>query len=90
MQASYDTSEVTRRFLAGQYAERNDLVREFTQAIANTAAMRHLLAEIGQEAAANNLGPVQVLSLGLMYGLTLGVLLEKERAERSKEAQKNG
>lgn len=80
----YDVSNVVKAFLNEQYPQRADLIKHFRQEINDTPACKALLAEVAQKAMEHQLGPVAVLGCGLMYGMALGVLMEKDRTERSR------
>ena len=84
MRARYDVNGVTEEFLAGRCKDRPDLVKEFVAALnQNCGPTAALLAELGHELIDKEyMNPLQVMKLCLMYGMTLGVLLEKERNER--------
>jgi hypothetical protein len=84
----FDISNVIAAFLRGQYPERPELVREMTKAFAMPSqAIKHLVDEVGNHAAQNNCTPVQTVGVGIMYGLVLGILLERDRVGRSRIIQ---
>jgi hypothetical protein len=84
---NYDVSGVVTAFLNRQLPERAELVRFFHTEIFTLPAVKELMAAVATEAMAQKLDPVNVLALGLNYGLAIGVLLEKERAERERRLQ---
>jgi len=76
---------VTRAYVDNKFgAERGELFISLMQEIQSSGAVRHLLSEAAQEAYAQGLGPVDVLALGMNYGMALGVLMERERAGRQR------
>jgi hypothetical protein len=79
----YDVTGITQEFLVNRIPERAELVRFFTGAM-NARVVKALVAEIGNAAANNGTSPIQTVGLGLMYGMTLGVLLEKDRVRRER------
>lgn len=81
----HDVNEVTGEFFKGVYgAERRELLSHFQQEIMASRNVKLLLSEIASEAMGQNLSPVNVLALGLNYGLALGVLMEQEKSQRSR------
>ena len=83
--AQFDVTEVVREFLGGAYArERNELISEFSRAFEENRALKLMLAEIGAECADLKDKPIRAVGRGMMYGMALGVLLERERELRSK------
>jgi len=84
MPIQHDVSEVIKQFLAGKCSERGELIREFSLAIQHNLQTKLLLSEICHEAINSKLTPLHSVALGMMYGMTLGVLMEKERTERAR------
>lgn len=80
----YDVSQVVAQFLANKFPERRELVHEITDAMRDNIVVQNLLVEIGQNAVKNRMMPVDCIGLGVMYGMVLGILLEKEYRERGK------
>jgi hypothetical protein len=74
----FDVGGVAAGFTAKRFPERGELVKEFTAAMEHPA-VKMLAAEIGQHAVENSATPVQVLGMGMMYGMVIGVLCEKYR-----------
>lgn len=89
MSNKFDITEMSRAFRFSQLdtSERAELMREFQHAVNHNEQLKRLLAEVGMLAHEHGHGPVGVLKLGMAYGLTLGVLMERERLRRNaKEA----
>ena len=80
--AIYDVNEVIAHFQRGGFPERKNLIEEISRGLASSPAAKRLLAEIGYNAMQNEMVPTEALSLGIMYGVVLGILMEKERARR--------
>ena len=79
--AQYDVDQIIRQFAADKCPECGALVREMTQELTASRARVLLIEEIAEGCLANNLPPGQALSVALMYGVVLGILLEKHRVE---------
>jgi hypothetical protein len=79
---SYDFDIVVREFLNNHYPERAELVLEVGKAVRSLPIMRMLGSEVAQEAMAGSTSPEQVIAIGLLYGMTIGILLEKEKSSR--------
>lgn len=78
--ANYDVSEIVKNFLNNLYGStRQELMKEFREATVDNTQVKHLLAEIGYEAISKKLKPTDCIHLGLIYGMTLGVIAERER-----------
>jgi hypothetical protein len=82
----FDVSNVVNEFLKHNTPERRELIKEFREEVIRNPAMRRLVAEVGQEAVHNQADPVMCIGLGLLYGMVLGVFLERDRQERGRRA----
>ena len=82
MAVNYDVSEVINMFRNHRFSERADLMTEIQNAMRDSLPTKLLIAEIGEQAFQNSANPVQVIGLGLWYGIVLGILMEKERLGR--------
>jgi hypothetical protein len=80
----FDVGAICQGFQGKQFPERAELVKEFTKAMEHPS-VKMLAAEIGAHAVDNNANPLQVLGLGLMYGMVIGVLCEKYRRKTPNE-----
>ena len=80
----FDVPGIVQGFQAKQFPERGELMKEFTKAIEHPS-VKLLAAEIGAHAVDKNCNPIQLLGLGMVYGMTLGVLCEKYRRPNSDE-----
>lgn len=88
MPANYDVDEVINQFLhGGMESDRRELMREFTDAMRSSNRSKELVIEIGHHAQTNGLRPTDMIALGVIYGMSLGVLMEKERAARRKRVE---
>jgi len=74
----YDVPGIVQEFNSHRFPERAELVKEFTAAM-DHPSVKILASEIGAQAVDSKANPMQVLGLGLMYGMVLGVLCEKHR-----------
>jgi hypothetical protein len=75
----FDITEVTRQFLANQLPERYDLIREFREWVATTNQGKMFVAEVCGEALMQKAMPTDLAGIALMYGMALGVSLERHR-----------
>jgi hypothetical protein len=83
MSLNYDLTNVIAAFLENTNpSERAELVRFFGQEIRTSRAGKILVGQIGTHCVEGGTNPIQLLQMGIMYGMVLGVLLEKDKAER--------
>lgn len=83
MPARYDVEQIIREYWRGANSERAALVKEFRQAVIHGGPeFKLFLAEVAEECHKNKLQPVNALACAMMYGMTVGVLCERERALR--------
>lgn len=79
----YDVTNVLAAFHKRMYEERPKLMEYFRDRYNNqdmlTAA---LFKEIADTVISQRYGPLQTLMMGVVYGSTLGVLMEADRLER--------
>lgn len=87
MPAKYDVSEVTKQLLRNTLDGRAELMKEMSDNIRDCNEVKRLLIQVGKHAVEGGSTPLQLMQLGLMYGMVLGVYLEKERAARSRIIQ---
>jgi len=81
----HDVNEVITMYLKGHFGkERGELFQMIHQEMLASKAAKHLLAEVAQEACTQGYDPVNLLALGLNYGLVVGIFLERERANRKR------
>lgn len=80
----FDVGGVAAGLSAKRFPERAELVKEFTAAMEHPA-IKMFAAEIGAHAVEKNANPMQVLGLGMMYGMVIGVLCEKYRRRNPNE-----
>jgi hypothetical protein len=85
--AQFDISNVVRHFLNSSTPERRELMKEFREEVIRNPAMRRFVSEVGQEAMKNRATPVMTLGIGVLYGMALGVLLERDRTREKKRIQ---
>ena len=72
-----------RQFLKDHSEERINLMRELEHLFSfPSAPLKELMAQIGMAAVNAKQTPVQLLGCGIMYGMALGIRMEKERASR--------
>lgn len=79
MKFRYDIDEIIRHFLQGHYPDRPAMMREFRIALQESKNGIHLFREIAEEALPRRAGPVECVQLGVLYGIVLGVIMERER-----------
>lgn len=83
LKLEHDLEGTVEKYQHGAFGrERGDLFSMLSQEIHASRTAKRLLAEIAEEAYRQGLGPVDVLALGLNYGLVLGILMERERRDR--------
>lgn len=88
MRSNFDVSNVVRAFLRRMFDEQPELIKEFTQAVAHERRITgELLPMMAVEVHKNSASPVQCLQIGLIQGMALGVLLERDRQARMKLVQ---
>lgn len=76
----YSLDDVLSGFLAGHFADRAELVKAMRHEVnCNTPRMAGLLADLAREVLKESYGPVPTMKLGMMYGLVLGILMEREQ-----------
>jgi hypothetical protein len=83
MAASFDISNIVKMFLDRQFPDQQALIKELRNNM-ETVPMKQLVAEIGHACIEFNSNPVQVLGLGVLYGMVIGVYAERDRELRSK------
>lgn len=79
-QKLYDIETITKILLDNQLANRPELVRQFRDAIMHMPVCKQLLANILSECLEKGKQPAELGMAGLIYGMVLGVNLEKYRA----------
>jgi hypothetical protein len=86
MAGKYDVTNVVASFLRGEYEERAELVRELGAAARMPGREMHLLVkQVVEECLAQPLcTPETTVRIGVMYGMVIGTLLEKDRADRKR------
>ena len=82
--ANYDVGEVTAAFLNNALPGRAELVLEIGKAVREQRVVKRLCIQVAEEAVAQQANPATTIQIGLMYGMVIGILLEKERAERQR------
>jgi len=85
LKLEHDVNGVIAEYLRGAYgAERGDLFQMIHQELLTSRAAKALLSEAAQEAVHQGYDPVNVLALGMNYGVVIGIFLERERAARKR------
>jgi hypothetical protein len=79
MKQQFDVDGVVRHFLNDKSSERANLVHEITSAFRDSRAVRELSSTVAHEAMQAGSSPEQVIGIGLMYGMVVGIYLEKLR-----------
>jgi hypothetical protein len=84
MKKHFDLTNVVAAFLAEQYPERAELVSELGAALrAHARPVQYLIAQVAHESVSQpGCTPAMTIEIGLLYGLALGVLLERDRLDR--------
>lgn len=76
----FDLEQVIKHYWHGANSERAELIKTFREAVTHGGPeFKLLLAEVAEEVYKNGLGPVQCLACAMMYGMAIGVLVERER-----------
>jgi len=79
----YDIEEVIAKYWHGPNSERAAIVDEFRHTVVHgSRTFKLFLAEVAEEIHKNKLQPVNAIACAMMYGMALGVMAEKERAEK--------
>lgn len=83
---NFDVNGVIMEFLEGRVESRADLMREIMDAMGQrNRATTTLTAAIAHHAASAPLAtPETVVKTGIIYGMVLGILLEREYMSRQK------
>jgi len=79
-----DVTGLIQKFHDGGCPDRKDLIRFFQEAMNFNRAAKVMLAQVCDECAKNNLPPVHAMGCSMMYGMVLGVLIERDRIERER------
>jgi len=74
--SKHDIPGVVADFKALKFSERAELMKAVMGQM-ETNEIKLMIAEIGAHAAENNCNPVQVIGLGFVYGVVIGILAEK-------------
>lgn len=82
MSRGYDIHEVAKEFMGKDRADRRDLIELFKRAFNHDKAVQTLVAQVGQSCINAGSAPIQVVAIGMMYGMVLGIRMEQERANR--------
>jgi hypothetical protein len=82
--ADYDVSNIVRAMLDRQIPHWAENFAHLREECIRQPIVNRMLAEIGQHAADANISPLELLRLGIIYGMTLGVYLEKDHTARQK------
>jgi hypothetical protein len=81
---NFDISLISKAFLLGALQDQDETLRQLQNPFRDSKAVRELVQEVVDHARLNNCTPVQVIGLGLMYGMATGIFIEQERASRRK------
>ena len=79
-----DFDEAIHKFLTHKYPERRELVERVTAAFRDLQSLKVFTVEVAQNCLENRQMPVQVIQTGMMYGIVLGILMERDRAAQKK------
>jgi hypothetical protein len=71
-----EINEVVKKFLA---SPPKDLIREFRQFVIHEPIAKNLLIEICTESLERGARPSDLAGFSLMYGMAIGVMLERHR-----------
>lgn len=84
--SQFDVTNVTEAYLQRKFDEQAALVAEFREAVIHCRPLAmHLLPMLAVEAHKAKATPVMCVQIGLMQGLALGVLMERDRLARLRE-----
>jgi hypothetical protein len=76
MVMKHDIPGVVQDFQAKKFPERAALMKH-VMSIMETPPVRQLVLEVAVRAGEQNASPVQVLGMGFIYGVVIGILAEK-------------
>jgi hypothetical protein len=84
---NFDVNNVVRAFLDGQFEDRASLVTELSSAVRQpSAVMKHLIVQVTEECLKTpNCTPFNTIQIGIMYGMVIGVLLERDRLAQKRK-----
>ena len=82
----FDLDLIVKGFLLGALEDQQELVRRLANPFRDSKALRDLVNEVAEESHAKGSLPVQIIGLGLMYGMATGIFIERERATRKEHS----
>lgn len=86
MNHKFNVTELVRQMRERKLgATHVELFNALRSEILQNREFKLLLAEVGGECLRQNKRPIDALALAMLYGMELGVLLERDRAERRHE-----
>jgi hypothetical protein len=80
----FDLNNVLAAYRRFELPERSELIRKIGPEIMREREGRLLAAEIGEECYRQGLNPISAIAFTLAQGIVVGILLERDRAERGK------
>ena len=81
---SYDITAVITTFSKGGYKERQELMRKLGPEFNHNRALQIFLAEVCDETSKQGAKPVVAMAQSMLYGLVLGIILEKENQQHKR------
>jgi hypothetical protein len=80
----YDINGMIKAFLDNQVADRAILVKEMRLACIHSREAQRLLRQVLEESLSKGAQPATCVNIAMMYGMVVGVLVERDRTERDK------
>jgi hypothetical protein len=84
MDEKFDVTGTIENFMAGNIPERQLLVKKFSRSFNESRALKIFLAEVCDESSKQGQRPIQAMAMAMMYGMTIGVIMERERTGRKR------
>lgn len=81
----YDLDFVAKSYLANRCPDQQDVEREIGNEVRCQKVVYELVAEVTHEIVRQQANPHLSVQIALIYGISLGIFLERDKAERCKE-----
>lgn len=82
MADKYDINGMIKAFLNNQVPDRAQLVKEMRLACIHSREAQRLLRQVLEESLERGAQPATCVNIAMMYGMVVGILLERDRATR--------
>jgi hypothetical protein len=86
MEETFDIELIGKAFLHGALQDQDELLRRLNNPFRDSKAVRDLVSEVLEAAFKAHATPVQIIGLGLAYGMAAGIFIERERHGRKEHS----